>query len=215
MEEFGGVYKIIADGPYCDLYFEDGTKKTESKTLKKVIELNPDLFLRLNRKVAVNIGFIKDISESQVILKNNQSFEFSRRRKPILNMKKLALLFIFSTISLISFSQIKEPENKVLTVKKVVKVGAKFYIEESTTTTNYKELTSDLLLETERDSQDELNDKAEELRAIELSKQKKSERQERNKLLKDAISKGFELEIKTLEEKERVEKIKSKLGIKK
>jgi hypothetical protein len=85
LEEFGGVYKIIADGPYCDLYFEDGTKKTESKTLKKVIELNPDLFLRLNRKVAVNIIFIKDISESQVILKNNQSFEFSRRRKPILN----------------------------------------------------------------------------------------------------------------------------------
>jgi len=33
--------------------------------------------------------------------------------------------------------------------------------------------------------------------------------------LKDAISKGFEPEIKTLEEKERVEKIKSKLGIKK
>ena len=215
MEEFGGVYKIIADGPYCDLYFEDGTKKTESKTLKKVIELNPDLFLRLNRKVAVNIGFIKDISESQVILKNNQSFEFSRRRKPILNMKKLALLFIFSTISLISFSQIKEPENKVLTVKKVVKVGAKFYIEESTTTTNYKELKTDVLFEAEKDTQDELTDKAEELRAIELSKQKKAERQERNKLLKDAISKGFEPEIKTLEEKERVEKIKSKLGIKK
>lgn len=85
MEEFGGVYKIIADGPYCHLFFDDGTKKTESKTLKKVIELNPDLFLRLNRKVAVNIIFIKDISESKVILKNNQSFEFSRRRKPILN----------------------------------------------------------------------------------------------------------------------------------
>ena len=85
MEEFGGVYKIIADGPYCDLYFEDGTKKTESKTLKKVIELNPDLFLRLNRKVAVNIGFIKDISESKVILKNNEIHYFSRRRKPKLN----------------------------------------------------------------------------------------------------------------------------------
>jgi len=83
--EFGEVYKLEADGPYCHLFFEDGTKKTESKTLKKVIELNPDLFLRLNRKVAVNIGFIKDISESQVILKNNQSFEFSRRRKPNLN----------------------------------------------------------------------------------------------------------------------------------
>ena len=83
--EFGEVYKLIADGPYCDLYFEDGTKKTQSKTLKKVIELNPDLFLRLNRKIAVNIGFIKDISESKVILMNNEIFEFSRRRKPKLN----------------------------------------------------------------------------------------------------------------------------------
>ena len=83
--EFGEVYKLIADGPYCDLYFEDGTKKTQSKTLKKVIELNPDLFLRLNRKIAVNIGFIKDISESKVILTNNEIFEFSRRRKPKLN----------------------------------------------------------------------------------------------------------------------------------
>ena len=130
-------------------------------------------------------------------------------------MKKIFLLLILSVFSLSLKAQILEPQSKVLIVKKVVKVGAKFYIEESTTTTNYKELTSDLLLETERDSQDELNDKAEELRAIELSKQKKAERQERNKLLKDAISKGFELEIKTLEEKERVEKIKSKLGIKK
>ena len=102
-----------------------------------------------------------------------------------------------------------------MTVKKVVKVGAKFYIEESITTTNYKELTTDVLFEAEKDTKDELTDKAEELRAIELSKQKKTERQERNKLLKDAISKGFEPEIKTLEEKERVEKIKSKLGIKK
>ncbi|MBK9936673.1 MAG: hypothetical protein IPP61_00420 [Cytophagaceae bacterium] len=97
-------------------------------------------------------------------------------------------------------------------MKKVVKVGAKFYIEESTTTTNYKELTSDLLLETERDSQDELNDKAEELRAIELSKQKKAERSERNKLLKDALKKGYGPEIRTLEEKERIDKIKSKIN---
>lgn len=130
-------------------------------------------------------------------------------------MKKIFLLLILSVFSISLKAQILEPQSKVLTVKKVVKVGTKFYIEESTTTTIYKELTSDILFESERDTQDELNDKAEEQKAIELSKQKKAERQERNKLLKDAISKGFEPEIKTLEEKERVEKIKSKLGIKK
>lgn len=130
-------------------------------------------------------------------------------------MKNLFLLLILSVFSISLKAQILEPQSKVLTVKKVVKVGTKFYIEESTTTTIYKELTSGILFESERDTQDELNDKAEEQKAIELSKQKKAERQERNKLLKDAISKGFEPEIKTLEEKERVEKIKSKLGIKK
>jgi hypothetical protein len=127
-------------------------------------------------------------------------------------MKKIFLLLILSVFSLSLKAQILEPQSKVLIVKKVVKVGAKFYIEESTTTTNYKELTSDLLLETERDSQDELNDKAEELRAIELSKQKKAERSERNKLLKDALKKGYGPEIRTLEEKERIDKIKSKIN---
>jgi hypothetical protein len=130
-------------------------------------------------------------------------------------MKNIFLLLILSVFSISLKAQILEPQSKVLTVKKVVKVGTKFYIEESTTTTSYKELTTDVLFEAEKDTQDELTDKAEELRAIELSKQKKTERQERNKLLKDAISKGFEPEIKTLGEKERVEKIKSKLGIKK
>ncbi|MBK9511246.1 MAG: hypothetical protein IPO04_18235 [Cytophagaceae bacterium] len=125
-------------------------------------------------------------------------------------MKKIFLLLILSSISL--KAQILEPQSKVLIVKKVVKVGAKFYIEESTTTTNYKELTTDVLFEAERYTQDELTDKAEELRAIELSKQKKSERSERNKLLKDALKKGYGPEIRTLEEKERIDKIKSKIN---
>lgn len=127
-------------------------------------------------------------------------------------MKKIFLLLILSVFSLSLKAQILEPQSKVLIVKKVVKVGAKFYIEESTTTTNYKELTSDVLFEAEKDTQDELTDKAEELRAIELSKQKKAERQERNKLLKDALKKGYEPDIRTLEEKERIDKIKSKIN---
>ena len=127
-------------------------------------------------------------------------------------MNKILILLILSVFSISLKAQTNEPQSKVLTVKKVVKVGTKFYIEESTTTTNYKELTADLLFETERDSQDELNDKAEELKVAELSKQKKAERLERNKLLKDALKKGYEPEIKTLEEKQRVDKIKAKIN---
>ena len=127
-------------------------------------------------------------------------------------MNKILLLLILSVFSISLKAQILEPQSKVLTVKKVVKVGAKFYIEESTTTTNYKELKTDVLFEAEKDTQDELTDKAEELRAIELSKQKKAERQERNKLLKDALKKGYEPDIRTLEEKERIDKIKSKIN---
>lgn len=127
-------------------------------------------------------------------------------------MNKILILLILSAFSVSLKAQTDEPQSKVLTVKKVVKVGTKFYIEESTTTTYYKELTADLLFETEKYSQDELNDKAEELKAAELSKQKKAERLERNKLLKDALKKGYEPDVRTLEEKQRVDKIKAKIN---
>lgn len=212
MEEFGEVYKLEADSNYTNLFFLDKLKKTEAKTLKKVIELNNNLFLRINRKTAISVSFIKDISESKVILKNNEIHYFSRRRKPILNMKKLALLIIFSAISLISFAQIKEPENKNITVKKVVKVGEKFYIETSQTTTTYQELKTELILGVENDKNEELRDEEEKNRVLNLVKEKKAERLEKNKLLKDALKKGYEPEIRTLEEKEMVDKIKAKIN---
>lgn len=127
-------------------------------------------------------------------------------------MKKLALLLILSLVSLASFCQIKEPENKTLTVKKVVKVGDKFYIETSQTTTNYQELKTELLLGVENDENEELRDEEEKNRALDLAKQKKSERLEKNKLLKDALKKGYNPEIRTLEEKEKIDKIKAKIN---
>ena len=128
-------------------------------------------------------------------------------------MKKLSLLlFIFFRISIISFSQIKEPENKVLTVKKVVKFGPKFYIETSQTTTNYQELKTELLLAVKDDENEELRDEEEKNRALNLAKEKKAERLEKNKLLKDALKKGYEPEIRTIEEKEKIDKIKEKIN---
>lgn len=82
--EFGEVFKLVAHGPYCDFHFIDNSHKTETKTLKKVLEINPDVFLRINRKIAIRISFIKEISESAVILQNKEIYYFSRRRKPIL-----------------------------------------------------------------------------------------------------------------------------------
>lgn len=79
----GEVYKLEADGPYCDVFFIDGKQKTEVKTLKKMLERNPGVFLRMNRKVAVRIDYIAELTKEGVVLFNNQVFEFSRRRKPI------------------------------------------------------------------------------------------------------------------------------------
>lgn len=120
----------------------------------------------------------------------------------------LTLIFSYS----VSFCQtIKEPESKTITVKKVVKIGTKFYIEESQTTTNYVELTTEKLLVVENDDKELESDEQEKKRISDENLRRKNERIERNKLLKDAIKKGFEPEVKTIEEKERVEKIKAKI----
>lgn len=133
-------------------------------------------------------------------------------------MKKSILVFwIGAILSLLSradaIAQVSIPENKVLSVKKVVKVGGRFYVEESTTTINYTELTTEMLLEVEKEPSDDANDEAEKKRAEDEAKNRKAERQERNKLLKDALKRGYEPEVKTLEEKERVNKIKEKLKV--
>ena len=80
----GEVYKLVADGPYCDMFYINGTVKTATKTLKNMLEKKPELFLRMNRKVAVRIDCIVELTKERVILFNDEVFEFSRRRKPIL-----------------------------------------------------------------------------------------------------------------------------------
>lgn len=120
----------------------------------------------------------------------------------------LTLIFSYS----VSFCQTtKEPESKTITVKKVVKIGTKFYIEESQTTTNYVELTTEKLLAVENDDKELESDEQEKKRISDETLRRKNERIERNKLLKDAIKKGFEPEVKTIEEKKHVEKIKAKI----
>ena len=81
---YGEAYKLMADGPYCDIFYINGTVKTETKTLKKLLEKAPEVCLRMNRKVAVRKTCIVEMTVDRVVLNNNEVFEFSRRRKPIL-----------------------------------------------------------------------------------------------------------------------------------
>lgn len=81
MAEFGEIYKLVADGPYCFVFDFELNKKIETKTLKKIIELNPNVFLRVNRKEAININSIEKVENDLVFTKKNQVLKFSRRMK--------------------------------------------------------------------------------------------------------------------------------------
>lgn len=122
-------------------------------------------------------------------------------------MKKIFLLFAFV---LLAFSVNAQVNSETIT-KKVVKDGPKFYIETKTVKLEYTPVDFNILFLVENDSLEDAQDnilveqfKAERLRL-------KTERAERNKLLKDAIKKGYEPQTTSQQEIDRVNKIKSKL----
>lgn len=98
--------------------------------------------------------------------------------------------------------------------KKTIKVGDKWYIETTITVKNYTELNLQLLLDTEKDDMNLKNEEAEVLRKQQERDKNKAERIERNKLLKEAIQKGYTPDPQTIEEAEKLKKIRTKLGIK-
>jgi len=81
LAEFGEVYKLVADGPYCYVLDFELNKKIETKTLKKIIESNPNVFLRINRKEAININSIEKIENNLIFTKKDEVLKFSRRKK--------------------------------------------------------------------------------------------------------------------------------------
>lgn len=204
---------MLADGPYCDIFFRDGIKRTVAKTLKTMLELNPGVFVRINRKVAVLKQFVELEHADKVVLKNGEVYEFSRRRKPSYIMKKLGVLLFFLAFGTSVFCQTGVPESKVLSVKKVVKVGTRFFIETTSTTTSYVELTTEQLLGVEMDDEEVKRDEEEVDRVEKLKKERQAERIERNRLLRDALRRGYEPEVRTLEDVKRINDLKRKLRL--
>lgn len=203
----------MADGPYCDVFFRNGRQKTEVKTLKKMLEMNPDMYLRVNRKVAVLKEFVELEHPDKVILKNGEVCEFSRRRKPSYIMKKIGVLMFFLAIVTSAYCQTGEPESKVLTVKKVVKLGEKFYIETTSTTKTYVEMTTEQVLGVDRDTEDDKIDQAEIDRAERLKKERQAERLERNRFLREAMRQGYVPQARTVEEAKKIEAIRKRLKL--
>lgn len=80
MEAFGEAYKLVADGPYCEIHFFDGSKKVVTKTLQCVMFLCPDIFLRINRKIAVNTNSIKTTEGNIFTTTKGDVIKMSRRR---------------------------------------------------------------------------------------------------------------------------------------
>jgi hypothetical protein len=117
--------------------------------------------------------------------------------------------FLFSVIGFFANAQTAAP-GEVIT-KKVVKTGTKFFIETKTVKTELLAIDFDVIFLVENDS---LNDAQDLVYIDQVKKERdklKAERQERNKLLKDALKAGYEPDIKTPEQKKRVDAIKSRL----
>ena len=105
------------------------------------------------------------------------------------------------------------PQSSSVTVKKVVKVGDKWYVETNTTTKAYAEVNTQMLLAVNEHDREAAQDSAELARAEALKKEKQTDRAERNKLLKDALKKGYVPEVNTIEDAKRLEAVKKKLGL--
>jgi LytTr DNA-binding domain len=101
LEEFGEVYKLVADGPYCELHFlapspvesdtafrARGEVKVLTKTLKCLMEYRYSDFIRLNRKIAIRPDQVWSLSGVEVTLRNGETFKFSRRRFKQFNQTK-------------------------------------------------------------------------------------------------------------------------------
>jgi hypothetical protein len=82
------VVKVVADGPYVDLYAADDhgefvKTQTLAVTLKNWLSTRAnDRYIRINRKYAVHECFVQDIclKTGRLKLNDNTELVFSRRR---------------------------------------------------------------------------------------------------------------------------------------
>ncbi len=78
------IVYIEADSNYCLIHLEDDTKRIASKCLKYIYDLlNPQEFLRVHRKYAINTKEIDVINfgESTIYLNNGSKVSMARSQK--------------------------------------------------------------------------------------------------------------------------------------
>lgn len=78
---------VQADGNYCNIFLNDGTKHYIAKTLKEIDEFSNQIngFIRINKSVIINCFWCTHYERKDdtyvVHLKNEKNFEISRRKK--------------------------------------------------------------------------------------------------------------------------------------
>ena len=79
------IIRIEANGNYSNFYFEDGSKKIISKTLKTYEGILPkSLFCRIHQSNIINLDFLKEYSKENggvAILNDGSKIVIARRRK--------------------------------------------------------------------------------------------------------------------------------------
>lgn len=84
------IVYVSAEGNYCKITCSDNTKYTHTKTLKDIESMFSEstYFLRINKSIIINSMYVKNYSkgnECVVTMKNDETFELSRRKKAELN----------------------------------------------------------------------------------------------------------------------------------
>jgi two-component system, LytTR family, response regulator len=79
------IHYIIADGAYSNIYTNESSYSV-AKTLKDIedLHLHDKKFIRINRGIIINAGFIKEYTKGQyfsITMKDEKVFEVSRRKK--------------------------------------------------------------------------------------------------------------------------------------
>jgi DNA-binding LytR/AlgR family response regulator len=86
------IIKIISNSNYCKIYFDDSTTLVIAKVLKWFeTVVTPDLFIRINHSVLININYISMINlKEKTVTSNykNEIFTISKRRINIVKESK-------------------------------------------------------------------------------------------------------------------------------
>lgn len=72
------VYYVKADGPYINIYFEDGYEIFRMTLKEFTARISNSNFIRVHRSYLVNMRYVKDIDNKIVILDNNTKLDISK-----------------------------------------------------------------------------------------------------------------------------------------